>query len=111
MLKRQYIVTVGWERCLVFYEDAKSDKRPVAPCRIVPDKRLGQQQAAIHQGHSSDILTAAMQAGKCIIAVSTPCQPPLLPAEYRLHISTCYHLVLQYCGDAYMGMLVATIHS
>ena len=66
MLKRQYIVTVGWERCLVFYEDAKSDKRPVAACRIVPDKRLAQQQASIHQGHSSDILTAAMQAGKCI---------------------------------------------
>jgi hypothetical protein len=76
MLKRQYIVTVGWERCLVFYEDAKSDKRPVAPCRIVPDKRLAQQQAAIHQGHSSDILTAAMQAGKCINTASTQCQIP-----------------------------------
>ena len=77
MLKRQYIVTVGWERCLVFYEDATSDKRPVAPCRIVPHKRLAQQQQAVaHQGHSSDILTAAMQAGKCINVASTPCQPP-----------------------------------
>ena len=61
MMKRQYIVTVGWERCLVFYEDAGSDKRPVAACRIVPGNRLAQQQAALHQGHSSDILTAAMQ--------------------------------------------------
>lgn len=61
MMKRQYIVTVGWERCLVFYEDAKSDKRPEAACRVVPGTRLAQQQAALHQGHSSDILTAAMQ--------------------------------------------------
>ncbi|KAL0019122.1 hypothetical protein WJX79_001934 [Trebouxia sp. C0005] len=67
MLKRQYIVTVGWERCLVFYEDAKSDKRPVAACRIVPDKRLAQQQASIHQGHSSDILTAAMQGDHTLV--------------------------------------------
>lgn len=64
MMKRQYIVTVGWERCLVFYEDAKSDaKRPLKPCRIVPDGRAGQQAAALNQGHTSDILTAAMQAG------------------------------------------------
>ncbi|KAL3152253.1 hypothetical protein ABBQ32_001332 [Trebouxia sp. C0010 RCD-2024] len=62
MMKRQYIVTVGWERCLVFYEDAKSDKRPLKPCRIVPDSRTGQQAAALNQGHTSDILTADMQA-------------------------------------------------
>lgn len=61
-MKRQYIVTVGWERCLVFYEDAKSDKRPLKPCRIVPDSRTGQQAAALNQGHTSDILTADMQA-------------------------------------------------
>lgn len=61
MLQRQYIVTVGWEQCLVFYEDAKSDKRPVKPCRIVPDPKAGQQATALHQGHTSDILTAAMQ--------------------------------------------------
>ena len=60
-MKRQYIVTVGWERCLVFYEDAKSDKRPVKPCRIVPDPEAVQQAAALNQGHTSDILTAAMQ--------------------------------------------------
>ena len=64
MMKRQYIVTVGWERCLVFYEDAKSDKRPVKPCRIVPNSRAGQQAAALNQGHTSDILTAAMQASR-----------------------------------------------
>lgn len=62
MMKRQYIVTVGWERCLVFYEDTKSDKRPLKPCRIVPDSRAGQQAAALNQGHTSDILTVAMQA-------------------------------------------------
>ena len=61
MMQRQYIVTVGWEQCLVFYEDAKSDKRPVKPCRIVPDPKAGQQATALHQGHTSDILTAAMQ--------------------------------------------------
>ena len=61
MMQRQYIVTVGWEQCLVFYEDAKSDKRPVKPCRIVPDPKAGQQATGLHQGHTSDILTAAMQ--------------------------------------------------
>ena len=61
MLKRQYIVTAGWERCLVFYEDAKSDKRPLEPCRVVPDPKHA-RQAAAQQGHFSDILTAAMQA-------------------------------------------------
>ena len=94
-------MTVGWERCLVFYEDAKSDKRPVAPCRIVPDKRLAQQQAAIHQGHSSDILTAAMQAGKCITAVSTQCQPPccLLNFACSRHqhvVSACTTILWRY---------------
>lgn len=70
MLKRQYIVTVGWERCLVFYEDAKSDKRPVKPCRIVPDPKAGQQATALHQGHTSDILTAAMQVASTLAAAA-----------------------------------------
>ena len=67
MMKRQYIVTVGWERCLVFYEDVKSDKRPVKPCRIVPDPEAGQQAAALNQGHTSDILTAAMQVNSTFV--------------------------------------------
>ena len=61
MLKRQYIVSVGWDRRLFYYEDAKADKRAVAACRIVPDARLQQQAGAAHQGHTSDVLTAAMQ--------------------------------------------------
>ncbi len=111
MLKRQYIVTVGWERCLVFYEDAKSDKRPVAPCRIVPDKRLGQQQAAIHQGHSSDILTAAMQANALLLPQHNTHPQAACSVLLAVDISTWYHLVLQYCGDIHMGMLVFTIYS
>lgn len=61
MLKRQYIVSVGWDRRLFYYEDTKADKRPVTACRIVPDARLEQQANAAHQGHTSDVLTAAMQ--------------------------------------------------
>ena len=78
MMKRQYIVTVGWERRLVFYEDVKSDRQPVQPCRIVPDIRLA-QQAATQQGHTSDILTAAMQV--CLL-----CHPSLfcLFVQYAL---------------------------
>ena len=60
MLKRQFIVTTGWERCLVFYEDAKSDKRPLEACRVVPDPKHA-RQAPAQMGHFSDILTAAMQ--------------------------------------------------
>ena len=58
MLKRQYIVSVGWERRLFYYEDTKADKRTVTACRIVPDARLEQQGGAAHQGHTSDVLTA-----------------------------------------------------
>ena len=61
MLKRQYIVSVGWERRLFYYEDTKADKRTVTACRIVPDAKLEQQAGAAHQGHTSDVLTAAMQ--------------------------------------------------
>ena len=61
MLKRQYIVSVGWEKRLFYYEDTKADKRTVTACRIVPDARLEQQAGAAHQGHTSDVLTAAMQ--------------------------------------------------
>ena len=64
MLKRQFIVTTGWERCLVFYEDAKSDKRPLEPCRVVPDPKHA-RQAPTQMGHFSDILTAAMQVAHC----------------------------------------------
>ena len=67
MLKRQYIVTAGWERCLVFYEDTKSDKRPVKPCRIVPDPQAVQQATGLQQGHTSDILTTAMQVADMLV--------------------------------------------
>ena len=82
MLKRQYIVTVGWERCLVFYEDAKSDKRPVKPCRIVPDARAGQLAAALNQGHTSDILTAAMQVKPRVTASSAHAHAHLLVMKH-----------------------------
>ena len=67
MMKRQYIVTAGWERCLVFYEDAKCDKRPVKPCRIVPDPQAPPQATALEKGHTSDILTAAMQVASTLV--------------------------------------------
>ena len=71
MLKRRLILSAGWSRRVTFHEDLGSDKRPVPPLRVVPerDARSGggtqaqEGQAAPRlreRGHQGDILSMAL---------------------------------------------------
>ena len=71
MLKRRLILSAGWSRRVTFHEDLGSDKRPVPPLRVVPEREAGSRGPTLAQegqaaprprerGHQGDILSMAL---------------------------------------------------